>query len=125
MISYYDTLCTSMVRQLRLRVVPVKFRLVVVSECRISPLAGHIHEQIALFRILAHFWWLMVNKEVAQFIRACTYFQLVNSCSHEAQQLLLTVESDTPFYVVFMEFGNQGTYQIGIYLARSLHACIV
>ena len=50
----------------------------------------------------------MVNKEVAQFIRACANFQLVNSCSHEAQQLLLQIESDTPFYVVFLEFWEPG-----------------
>ena len=31
-------------------------------------------------------------------------FKLVNSCSHEAQQLLQIVESDNPFDVVFIDF---------------------
>ena len=50
----------------------------------------------------------MVNKEVAQFIRACAYFQLVNLFSHEAQQSLQTIDSDTPFYVVFLDFWEPG-----------------
>ena len=46
----------------------------------------------------------MVNKEVAQFIRAYKNYQLVYSFSHEAQPLLQTVESDTKFDVVFIDF---------------------
>ena len=78
MISYYYTPRTARVRQLRLRVVPVKFRRVVMSACHIYPLAGHSHEQRTLFRILERFWWPMVNKEVGKFIRECANFQLVN-----------------------------------------------
>ena len=50
----------------------------------------------------------MVNKEVSQVIRACSHFQLVNSLSHEAQQLLQTIESDTQFDVIFIDFGEPG-----------------
>ena len=75
LISYYDTPHAAMVRQLRLRVSPVKFRRVVMSACHISPLAGHIHEQRTLFRIMAQFGWTMVNKEVSQFIIACAHCQ--------------------------------------------------
>ena len=50
----------------------------------------------------------MVNNEVDQFIRACAYCQLVNSCSHEAQQLLQTIKSDTLFDVVFLYFWEPG-----------------
>ena len=64
LISYYETLYTARVRQLRLRVVPVKFRLLVMSSCHVSTLAGHSHAKRTLFRILARFWWPMVNKEV-------------------------------------------------------------
>ena len=115
MISYYCTPHTTRARKLRLRIVHVELRRVVMSACHISPLAGHIHDQRKLFRILARFWWPMVNTEVAQFIRACAYFQFVNSCYHKAHQLLQTIESDTPFDVVFLEFWEPGdiSYQYG------------
>ena len=79
-----------------------------MSECHIYPLAGHIHDQRTLFRVLAQFWWPMINKEVVQFIRAFAHCQLVNSFSHEAQQLLQTIDSDTPFDVVFLYFWEPG-----------------
>ena len=95
--------------------VPIKFRQVVMSACHVSPLSGHSHEKRTLLQILEQFWWPMVNKEVAQFIRAWAHCRLVNSCSHEAQQSLQTVESDTPFDVVFIGFGEPGDipYQDG------------
>ena len=96
------------VRQLRLIVVPFKFRQVVMSTCHVSTLAGHSHEQKTLFRILALFWWPMVNREVAQFIRASANFLLENSCSHEANQLLQTIDSDNPFDVVFIDLWEPG-----------------
>ena len=71
LISYYDTLHTDRVRQLRPRVAPVKFRRVVMSASHVSTLSGKIHEQRTLFRILTRFWWPMFNKEVDKFIRAC------------------------------------------------------
>ena len=79
-----------------------------MSAFHVYKLAVHRHEHRTLFRILARFLWPMVNKEVSQFIRACVYWQLVNSCSHEAQQLLQTIESDTPFDVVFLDSGEPG-----------------
>ena len=93
-----------MVRQQSLMVVPVKFRQVVMLALHVYPLEGHIHEQRNLFRILARFCWPMVNNEVDQFIRVCAHFQLINSCSHESQYMLHTIESDTPFDVVFLYF---------------------
>ena len=107
-ISYYDTPCTARVKHLSLRVVPVKFRKVVISECHVSPLEGHSHDQITPLRILARFWWPIVNKKVDYFIRACAYFQLVNSSSHKAHQLLHTIDSDTPLDVVFLYFWERG-----------------
>ena len=50
----------------------------------------------------------MVNKEVAQFIKSCAHSQLVNSFSHKAQTLLQTIESDTPFDVLFLDFWEPG-----------------
>ena len=50
----------------------------------------------------------MVNKEVAQFIIACVHCQLVNLCSHKAQQLLQTNYSYTPFDVLFLDFWKPG-----------------
>ena len=50
----------------------------------------------------------MFNKEVAQFIRSCAHCQLVNACSHKAQQLLQTIKLDTPFDVVFIDFWEPG-----------------
>ena len=78
-ISYYDTLLADRVRKLRLRVVPVKFRQVVMSECHVSPLSGNSYDQETLFIVLARFWWPMENNEVSQLIRACAHCQLVNS----------------------------------------------
>ena len=77
----------------------------------VSPLAGHSHEQRTLFTILVGFWWPMVNNELYQFIRTCEHCQLVNSCSQEAQQLLKMIESDAPFYVVFIDFWETGKIQ--------------
>ena len=108
LISYYDNPRTARVRQLILRVVPVNFILVMMLACHASPLAGHSHEQRTLCRILSRFLGPMVNKEVVQFIRAYTHCQFVNSCSHEAHQLLRNIESDTPFDVVFLDFWEPG-----------------
>ena len=104
LISYYDTPCTSSVRQLRLRVVPVKFIQVMMLACQVYPLSGHIHDQRTLFIILACFWWPMFNKDVAQLIRSFAHCQLVNSCSHEAKQLLQNIDSGTPFDMLFLYF---------------------
>ena len=59
----------------------------------------------------------MVNNEVAQFIRFCAHCQLVNSCSHEAQQSLQRIDSDTPLGVVFLDFWKPGDipYQDGYF----------
>ena len=108
LIPYYDTPHTSRVRQLRMRVVPIKFRQVVMSACHVSPLEYHRHEQRTLFSILAWFWWTMVNKEVSQFIRSCAHCQLVIPWYNEAQQFLQTIDSDIPFDVVFMYFWEPG-----------------
>ena len=58
--------------------------------------------------ILAIVFWPIANNEVAQFIRDYAYCQLVNSCSHEAQKMIQTVESDTTFDVVFLYFSGPG-----------------
>ena len=50
----------------------------------------------------------MVNKEVAHFIRAYDHCKLLNSCSHEAHQLIQTIDSDTPFDVLFLDFWEPG-----------------
>ena len=50
----------------------------------------------------------MVNKDVTKFIIACAHCKFVNSCSHEEQYLLQTIESNTPFYVVFLDFWEPG-----------------
>ena len=57
----------------------------------------------------------MVNKDVYPFIISCAHSQLVNSYSHEAQQLLQTIDSDTPIDVVFINFLEPGDilYQVG------------
>ena len=108
LISYYDTLLTFRVRRLSMRVVPDNFRKIVMSACHVSPFALHIHEERTLFGILARFCWSMVNKQVSQLIRTCAHRQQVNSRSHETQQLLQTIESDTLFDVVFLDFWEPG-----------------
>ena len=60
LIFYYDIPSTSRVWQIMLRVVHIKFRQVVMSECHIYILAAQIHEKIALFMILEQFWWTML-----------------------------------------------------------------
>ena len=72
------------------------------------PIEGHIHDQITLLKILAQFLWTIFDKEVDQFIRACAYFQLVNSCSHKSQQSLQKIVSDTPFGVASIDFWEPG-----------------
>ena len=62
LISYYYTPRTAKVREIRLKVVPVKFISEVMSEYHVSPLSCHRHEQRIVFRILAQFWWPVVNK---------------------------------------------------------------
>ena len=88
--------------------VPVKFILVVMSACNVSPLVEHRYGQRTLFRIPAQFWWPMVHKELAQFIKTCAHCQLVKSCSYESQQIICTIESDTPFDVIFLDFWVTG-----------------
>ena len=65
----------------------------------------------------------MLNTEVEHFIRACEHYQLVNLCSHEEQQLLQTIDSDTPFDVVFIDFCEPGDipYQ---YRYRKILSCL-
>ena len=69
----------------------------------------------------------LVNKEVAQFIRAFSHCQLVNSFYHEAQQLLQTIESDTPFVLVFLDFWGPGDtlYQDGSCKILTCLDCII
>ena len=50
----------------------------------------------------------MINNEVAQFIRSYSHCQSVNLCAHEAQKILLTIDSDNPFDVVFLDFWEPG-----------------
>ena len=61
LLLYYDTICTSRVRKLNPRVIPDKFRKVVIPACHVSVIAGHRHEQKITFRIMAHFWCPMFN----------------------------------------------------------------
>ena len=123
MISYHNTPRTSRVRQLRMIVFRFKFRQVVMPECQVSTLSGHRHEHRTFSRILDQFLCPMVNKKVDHFIRACAYCQLVICCSREAQQLLQTIELDTPFDVVFMDFWKPGNipYQDGY---RKILTCL-
>ena len=46
----------------------------------------------------------MVNKEVDKFTRAYTHYQLINSYSRKTHHMLHTIESDTQFDVVFLDF---------------------
>ena len=101
LIFYYDTPHIHRISQLSVRVVTIKLIQVVIWSCHVYPLAGNIPEQIAIFRILVWFLWPMVNKEVNHFIRACTFWKLVNSLSREAQQMIHTIELDTRIGVVF------------------------
>ena len=87
---------------------PIKLRFMVMSESHVSTLLGHSHEQITLFGILARFFFPMVNMEVAHFIRAHIHCQLLNPLSHEAQKILCTVYSDTPFYMVSVDLWEPG-----------------
>ena len=67
----------------------------------------------------------MVNKEVAQFIRACTHGQLLNSCSHEAQHVLQTIESDNPFDVVFIDFWEPGDIPDQVWISQDTHVPVL
>ena len=80
--------------------------------CHVSTLEGRIYEQRILFRILALFWWPIVNREVAQLISAFAHCQLVNSCFCEAQKMIPIIESDTPFDVIFIYFGGSRGHPI-------------
>ena len=110
MIFYCDTPHIYRVSKLRLRVVPVN-----------SPLSGHNHECRTLFRILAQFWWVMVNKEVAQLIRACAHFQMENSCSHESYQMLHTIDSYKPRVVVFLYFREPWGHPRSVWISQDTH----
>ena len=46
----------------------------------------------------------MFNKEVDQFIRSNAHCQLVNTFSHEDQKLLYTIDTDTPYDILFLYF---------------------
>ena len=94
--------------------------------CHVSPLGGHIHDHTPLFRILVRFLWTIVNKDVAQFIRSCANFQLLNACYREAHQIFHTIESDTSFEVVFLDFWKAGEipYQYGYHKIITYLYCI-
>ena len=79
-----------------------------MSACHVLPLVEHRYGQRTLFRIPAQFWWPMVNKELAQFIKTCAHCQLVKSCTYESQQIICTIESDTPFDVILLYFWVTG-----------------
>ena len=46
--------------------------------------------------------------EVTQFIISCAHSQLLSSLSRESQKMLHRIDSDTPFYVVFLDFWEPG-----------------
>ena len=72
-----------------------------ISIIRTQPLAENLIQDTGMVLVE------IVIKEADHFIRACAYFELVNSCSHEVQQLLHMIESDTLF-LVFLDFWELG-----------------
>ena len=50
----------------------------------------------------------MVNKDVSQFIKSCAHYQFVSLCTREAQQMIHTIDSDTPFGLLFLDFWESG-----------------
>ena len=60
----------------------------------------------------------MFNKNVYQFIRSCTHFQLVDPFYYDAQKLIRIIESDTPFGVILIDFWGPVDipYQYGYFI---------
>ena len=57
---------------------------------------------------MVRFFLPVVNEEVENFIISYAHDLLVNSFSRKAQQFLQAIESDTPVYVVFLDFWEPG-----------------
>ena len=45
---------------------------------------------------------------IRSFIKACVFFQLINSCSLETKHMIHIIDSDTLFDVVFLDFWEPG-----------------
>ena len=116
-ILYYVIQCKAVVKQLRLIVVPIKFRQVVISYFYGSLLDVHIHEKSTLFSTTERFWWSKVNKEVDPFIRGCEYIS--NWSTHDIMRhrrffTQLIIILNLMWYS--WTSGNKVTYQIDVYL---------
>ena len=58
-------------------VVPRKYRQEILSLAHESPMAGHLGVNKTYFRILTHFYWLHLRKDVSEFCKCCDICQRV------------------------------------------------
>ena len=96
------------IRQLRRRVVPPAIRQIVITAYHATPLAGHSDNYRTYWRIAARYWWPRMYLDVKEAIATCAHCRLANATGHEAQQVLTSISSDTPFDVIALDVWSPG-----------------
>lgn len=104
----YETQRRARIRQIRARVVPPALRRIVISALHVSPMSGHTGYYKTYWRVAARFWWPSLSTDIREAVLGCGHCRLANATSHEAQQVLRSLDSDVPFDVVAMDAYSPG-----------------
>ena len=110
-------------RVLRTMVVPRKYRQTMFSTLHVSPMGGHTGLAKTHWKIAARYYWPNMARDVRAMTLGCAHCRISNATSHEAQQQLQTILSDSPFDAVSMDVwhpGNCGNDGVQAYLLAAL-----
>jgi hypothetical protein len=107
-IYYYERPKRARMKQIRSKVVPKTLRRTIINACHSSPMSGHTGIHKTYYRVITRYWWPRVNSDVTEAVRACAHCKLANATSHEAQQMLHTMETDEPFDVIVLDVWSPG-----------------
>jgi hypothetical protein len=103
----YEITQRTLIRQLRVKVVPPTLRRVVLAACHASQMAGHSSVNCTYHHVIC-FWWPYVNRGVHRGVLGCACCQMANHTDHDNQMLLQLFVCDEPLSVVFLDVWQPG-----------------
>ena len=95
-------------QQLRTKVIPPSLPQTVINALHTSPTTGHMCIQKIIWRVITRFWWPRLYLDVRNAVTQCTTCGLANNTDHKNQQRLRTVDTTSPFDIVFLDGWNPG-----------------
>jgi hypothetical protein len=107
-IYYFERSKSARVRQVKVRIVPLKLRRIVIAACHSSPFGGHSGITRTLYRVQTRYWWPGMYRDIHDGVRGCAHCNLANAASHESQLLIHTLSCDEPFDVIHLDLWSPG-----------------